>query len=85
MMTHTRTPLSAVSLGTAISRLRNESGHTIETLSRSSSIPISRIWSIERGKAMPTIVELHTLAQALGSTSIDIVRMSIEECQVQAG
>lgn len=60
-------------VGRNVKRLRLARGWTQEQLSEASGFTQQYLSDLERGRRNPTIVSLLELAQALGSTPVDLV------------
>jgi transcriptional regulator with XRE-family HTH domain len=61
-------------VGRNAARLRAEAGLTQEQLAERSGLTQQYISDLERGKCNPTIVTLYELAQALGTSQVELVR-----------
>jgi len=60
-------------VGENVRRIRTERGMTQEQLAESSGFSQQYISDLERGRRNPTVVSLFELAQALGSTPIELL------------
>lgn len=63
-------------VGRNVLRIRQEKGLTQEQFAVSSGFSQQYISGLERGRRNPTIVTLYELAQALGVSHMDLVRIS---------
>lgn len=61
-------------VGRNAARLRAEAGMTQEQLAERSGLTQQYISDLERGKCNPTIVTLYELAQALGTSQVELVK-----------
>ncbi len=63
-------------VGRNVLRIRQEKGLTQEQFAETSGFSQQYISGLERGQRNPTIVTLYELAQALGVSHMDLVRVS---------
>jgi transcriptional regulator with XRE-family HTH domain len=62
-------------VGRNVARLRQEKGLTQEDLESRSGFSQQYLSDLERGKRNPTVVTLYELAQALGVSHLELVRI----------
>jgi transcriptional regulator with XRE-family HTH domain len=66
-------------VGRNFARLRREKGMTQEDIEVRSGFSQQYLSGLERGKRNPTIVTLYELAQALGVSHVELVRVDEHE------
>jgi transcriptional regulator with XRE-family HTH domain len=64
---------SSLSVGRAIRALRERGRQSTAVLSRAAGVSNAELAAIEAGRAQPSIAVLHRIANALGSTLIELV------------
>lgn len=64
---------SSLAVGRAIRALRGRSRQSPSQLSRASGVSSAELAAIEAGRARPSIAVLHRIANALGSTLVELV------------
>jgi transcriptional regulator with XRE-family HTH domain len=62
-------------VGRNVARLRQEKGLTQEDMESRSGFSQQYLSDLERGKRNPTVVTLYELAQALGVSHLELVRI----------
>jgi len=62
-------------VGTHVKRIREGNGLTQEELAAKSGFSQQYISGLERGERNPTIITLHEIAQALGVSHVDLVKL----------
>jgi transcriptional regulator with XRE-family HTH domain len=60
-------------VGRNVRAIRQATGMTQEQLAEKSGFSQQYISDLERGRRNPTVVTLHDLAQALGSTPVELI------------
>lgn len=69
----------AAAIGMSIRRLRSDAGLTVQALSDVSGLSQPFLSQLENGKSMPSIMTLHKVAAALGTTAQALIALNTPE------